>query len=226
MPAEEGVSQKLVVVVAGGPPPRPEAALGVPLGAMVIAADDGLEHAAALGLDVALAVGDFDSASPEAVSAAEAAGARIDRHPAAKDETDLELALEAALTLSPDRIVVLAGDGGRLDHLLAALLLLASPRWADVEIDGEIGRARVHVIRSERVLTGRPGELVSLLAPHGPAEDVRTEGLEYPLRGETLEPGSTRGVSNAFTASKARVSLGRGVLLAVRPGPAREGGSG
>jgi thiamine pyrophosphokinase len=211
------VSQKLVVVVAGGPSPRPQAALGVPLDATVIAADGGLEHAAALGLEVALAVGDFDSASTEAVAAAETVGTRVERHPAEKDETDLELALEAALRLSPDRVLVLAGDGGRLDHLLAALLLLASPSWADVEVDAEIGGARVHVIRSERALVGTPGELVSLIAAHGPAEGVRTEGLEYPLAGETLEPGSTRGVSNVFSAGEARVSLERGVLLAVRP---------
>ena len=47
---------------------------------------------------------------------------------------------------------------------------------------------------------GEPGELVSLLAVNGPAEGVTTEGLAYPLRGETLEPGSTRGVSNVFAA--------------------------
>jgi thiamine pyrophosphokinase len=219
MPAEEGVSEKLVVVVAGGPAPSVDAALGVPLDASVVAADGGLEHAASLGLRVDVAVGDFDSASADALAAAEAAGARIERHPAAKDATDLELALETALSLSPDRVLVLAGDGGRLDHLLAALLLLGSPRWSSVELDAEIGSARAHVIHGERTLTGRPGELLSLLALHGPAEGVRTEGLEYPLRGDTLQPGSTRGVSNLFVATEARISLERGVLVAVRPDP-------
>jgi thiamine pyrophosphokinase len=59
---------------------------------------------------------------------------------------------------------------------------------------------------------------VSLLALHGPAEGVRTQGLAYPLAGETLEPGSSRGVSNVFSADVARVSVERGTLLAVRPG--------
>ena len=83
----------------------------MPLGAPVIAADKGLEHALALGLDVTVAVGDFDSASPEAVAVAEAAGVRIERHPQEKDATDLELALDVALTMSPARILVLAADG-------------------------------------------------------------------------------------------------------------------
>jgi thiamine pyrophosphokinase len=219
MPAEEVVSEEVVVVVSGGERPAPGAALAVPLGAPVIAADGGLEHALALGLEVTVAVGDFDSASPEAVAVAEAAGVRILRHPEEKDATDLELALDVAATMTAGRILVLASDGGRLDHLLSAALLLASDRYAPWQVDAFLGEARVHVIRRERVLEGAPGELLTLLAVNGPAEGVRTEGLAYPLRGETLEPGSSRGVSNVFTAPTAHISLERGVLLAVRPGP-------
>jgi thiamine pyrophosphokinase len=216
MPAEGAVSNGVVVVVAGGNPPDPDALLQVPLGVPVVAADKGLEHALALGLEVTVAVGDFDSASPEVVSRAEATGTTIERHPAEKDATDLELALDRALSMSPERIVVLSGDGGRLDHLLSTLLLLGSNRYAEVEIDAVVGRARVRVVRGERALVGEPGQLVSLLALHGPAEGVRTEGLAYPLVGETLEPGSSRGVSNVFRADLARVTLERGTLLAIQ----------
>jgi thiamine pyrophosphokinase len=76
----------------------------------------------------------------------------------------------------------------------------------------------VHVVRRERVLAGVRGELVTLMAVNGPAVGVRTEGLAYPLRGETLEPGSSRGVSNVFEQAAAKVSVEHGVLLAVRPG--------
>lgn len=212
------MSEEIVVVVAGGEPPHMDAVRAIPVGAPVVAADRGLDHARALGLDVTIAVGDFDSASPEAVAAAKAEGVRIERHPAAKDATDLELALDAALELDPARILVLAEGGGRLDHLLSAFLLLGSPRYAAVQLDAYLGRARVHVVRDDRALEGVTGELVSLFALHGPAERVRTEGLRYPLAGETLEPGSSRGVSNLFVGEHARVSVERGVLVAVRPG--------
>jgi thiamine pyrophosphokinase len=211
------LSNEIVVVVAGGEAPDSDVARAVPAGTPVVAADLGLDHALALGLTVTVAVGDFDSASAEAVAAAEEAGARIERHPRAKDATDLELALEAALGLAPERVLVLAGVGERLDHLLATLLLLAAPRYAGVEIDARIGRSLTHVVRGERAMQGTPGELLSLLPVHGAAAGVRTEGLVYPLDDETLEAGSTRGISNELAATTARVTVGSGTLLAVRP---------
>jgi thiamine pyrophosphokinase len=134
-----------------------------------------------------------------------------------KDATDLELALTAALRFKPERILVLGSAGGRLDHLFGSLLILAVEAYAGVQVDAQIGAAAVHVVRGDRTLPGEPGELISLFAVHGPVSGVVTEGLVYPLRAETLEPGSSRGLSNVFAASEARISLECGVLLAVRP---------
>ena len=104
----------------------------------MIAADGGSEHARALGLDVAVAVGDFDSASPEAVAAAAAEGTRVVRHPATRTRPT-----SSSLSTSPPRsateILVLSGDGGRLDHLLSALLLLGHERYASAQIDALVG---------------------------------------------------------------------------------------
>ena len=212
------MSNEVVVVVAGGEAPEPDAARAVPPNAPVVAADRGLDHALALGLRVTVAVGDFDSASADALASAEREGTPIERHPEAKGATDLELALDAALALAPERILVLAGVGERLDHLLSALLLLGASRFEGVELDARVGPAQVHVIRRERSLEGTPGEIVSLLAVGGRAEGVCTEGLAYPLTRETLEEGSSRGVSNRFEAKTARVEVERGTVLAVRPG--------
>ena len=74
----------------------------------------------------------------------------------------------------------------------------------------------MHVVRERRrsrTLEGRPGELVTLLPVGGPAHGVRTEGLRFPLFGETLDPGTTRGVSNEIEGPVAKVSLAEGALL-------------
>jgi len=206
---------KTVVVLAGGP--GAPAGFVPPPGATVIAADGG----AALLDAVDLVVGDLDSIPDDALARAGA----VERHPREKDATDLELALAAALRKTPDRILVVGGDAGRLDHLLGSLLLLGADAYAAVEVDAQLGPAAVHVVHGARTLTGEPGELVSLFALHGPAEGVVTEGLLYPLRGETLEPGSSRGTSNEFAAATARIAVAQGVILVVRPGSAGAGSS-
>ena len=202
------------VVVASGAGPF----VATPAGATVIAADGGLERAAALGLDVAVAIGDFDSAAPQAVAAAEHRGVRVVRHPAAKDATDLELALDEAVAMGARSILVVGSDGGRLDHLTAGLLLLGAATYREVTVDAVLGETRVAVVRTRRTLAGEIGETLSLLPVHGPAVGVTTTGLEYPLGGERLEPGSTRGVSNVFAAPTATVALEQGTLLALQPG--------
>jgi len=211
-------AHETIVVVTGGDPVSVDERAKVPDAAFVVAADSGIEHAQALGLPVHVAVGDFDSVHPAALARAEAAGAAIERHPAAKDATDLELALDVALAHRPRRVVVLGGHGGRLDHLLANATLLASPAYDEVEVVAHLGGATVTVVRSEAAVHGAVGELVSLLAIHGAATGVRTEGLLYPLRREDLRPGSTRGVSNELVAPTATVALDAGVLLVVQPG--------
>lgn len=184
---------------------------------MCIAADHGTDHAHSLGIRPDLVVGDLDSISAEALAWAEAASARIERHPQAKAQTDLELALERAVEANPDRIVVAGIGGGRLDHLLANFMVLADERWESVPIDALVDTAQVSVIHSERTLLGRPDELVSLLPIGADAQGVTTSGLGYPLADEDLGARSSRGVSNYFIAGEATVSLRSGTLLAVQP---------
>jgi thiamine pyrophosphokinase len=211
-----------VLVVAAGDEPASDLLAGLPAGAWVIAADGGVAHAFALGLPVHEAVGDFDSASGADLARVRAAGGRTERHPVAKDATDLELALTLALDRDPRRIVVIGGHGGRFDHWLANALLLAAPRFAGVRLEARMGAATVTVVRGAVTLTGVPGDLVSLLPAHGPARGVRTLGLRYPLLDEDLPAGTSRGVSNVFVEPSATVSVTDGVLLAVQPGVAED----
>jgi thiamine pyrophosphokinase len=209
-----------VIVFTGGNPVDADALGDLPRDAHVIAADSGLDHARRLGWAVDVAVGDFDSATAEAVDASRAEGTLIEVHPRAKDHTDFELALMRAVARHPRRIVVVGGHGGRLDHLLANALTLSGPARAGIDVDVITGTGRLHVVTDRRRLTGRPGELITLLALHGPAGGVTTNGLAFPLDDETLHPGSSRGVSNQFVDTDAWVSVTDGTVLVVIPGEA------
>ena len=201
-----------IVVCAGGPArgALPE----IPEDAIVIAADGGIVEAERLGLRVDLLVGDLDSAPADAIARAP----RVERHPVDKDASDLELAMEAAVAAEARRIVVVGGDGGRLDHLLGNAFLLGSDRWAAVQIDAVLGDAQIAVVRNERSIEGEVGELISLYAVGGPARGVSTEGLRWALDDGELLPGSSLGLSNGFAASRATVRVREGVVLAIRPG--------
>jgi thiamine pyrophosphokinase len=205
-----------IVVCAGGSTRRalPRSADD----ALVIAADGGAIEAQRLGLRIDRLVGDLDSAPAELVERLEADGVPVQRYPADKDASDLELALEVAVREGAKEILVLGGDGGRLDHLVGVGLGLASDRWMGVQVDAVLGAALIHVVRNERTFSGEPGELISLFAVGGPASGVTTTGLRWRLDDDALVAGSTRGLSNVFAEPEASVRVGAGVVVAIRPG--------
>lgn len=203
------------IVCGGGAARLP---IEVPASSLVIAADAGLAEANRLGLTVDLLVGDLDSVDPIDLERFEGAGGEVRRHPEDKDATDLDLAIAEAIVAGAGRIVVVGGDGGRLDHLFGNAVLLASARHAAVEVDAVFGASRLHVVRGRRSLTGSPGELISLFALGGPAHGVSTEGLRWSLERATLEPGSSLGVSNRFASERAVIEVAAGAVLAIRPG--------
>ena len=216
-------THSVALVFAGGDPLPHGIDARLPADAFVVAADSGLRFAQMLGRRVDLVVGDFDSVDANDLSAAETAGAVIERHPEAKDATDLELALEAARAHGARRIVAVGGYGGRLDHFLANCLLLAAPRFHDVDVEAWIGDAHVLVVRDRAEITGATGSLCTLLALGGEARGVTTSGLTYPLTDDDLLPGSTRGVSNELTSTVATVSVREGTVLVIQPHAAQGG---
>ena len=141
---------------------------------LVVAADGGARHAEALGVAIDLWVGDGDSLGDEGIAALAAAGVPIERSPADKDETDLELAVEAALGRGAHGLVVVGALGGeRVDHALANVALLARADLAGrpaVLLDARAPgislrpRTRRRTARPATVVLDRPpGATVSLL---------------------------------------------------------------
>ncbi len=232
----EGVLLNRIVIFANGELPDLEAARAVvqPTDTL-IAADGGAKHCRALGLTPHILIGDFDSLSPADLATLEAAGVRIIRHPARKEQTDLELALDLALAEGAKDILILGALGGRWDQTLAnVLLLIRSDRWrvsrqqatdpkgvlrkvatTNVRVRLLDGMQEISLLRGpgELALTGDAGDTVSLIPIGGDARGITTSGLEYPLRGENLIFGSTRGISNVMMAGQATISLTEGLLV-------------
>ena len=189
-------------------------------GALLICADGGGEVALAWNLKPDLVVGDMDSITPvslELLTHMEGVEVRI--APAEKDETDLELALLTALERGAKEITILGGLGGRLDHTLGNIYLLAAHQLVQAGAKARLldEQEEVIVLRGGDTLKlrGKPGDLLSLIPLTPEARGVRTGELYYPLKSEPLFIGPTRGISNVFTGETATISFEEGLLLVI-----------
>lgn len=181
----------------------------------LIAADGGLRHLRAIDRAPHVLIGDLDSVSAEEVAWAEAHGTRVLRYPPEKDDTDLELALALARADGYKTVRIIGALGGRVDHMLGNLALLANPALEGLDARIIQPGTEVFLVRGQVEIEGGPGDLVSLLPVFGIAHGVTTTALQYPLRGESLLPYRTRGISNVMLEKRAGVSVSAGTLLCI-----------
>jgi thiamine pyrophosphokinase len=187
---------------------------------LVVAADGGAVKALELGLRPHLVVGDGDSLPSQRADEMRASGAEVIVHPAAKDESDTELALLEAVRRGATRIWIVGALGGsRLEHAVANLLLLSLPELADIDARVVDGWSEMRVIghggAAAANIDGAPRDYVSLLPLSDSVEGVTTRDLLYPLVNATLRQGPARGLSNELTGPSATVTTTRGRLAVI-----------
>jgi len=206
-----------VVIFAGGTL-RPGKAVDAAIAQadLVIAANSGTLTALHHGCTPAIVVGDFDSLGALPLENLREQGSQILQANIEKDETDTELAMQTAIDQGATSITILGALGGaRFDHTIANILLLAGFQTLPIRIvDGPSICWPLHGPGSSTI-SGRKGDLLSLFPMTAEASGVRTQGLYYPLRNETLYFGKPRGASNALTEEQAEVSLEGGLLLII-----------
>jgi thiamine pyrophosphokinase len=207
--------QRIVILANGELPNLHKARALLQEGDFILCADGGTRHAFALDLQPNLVIGDLDSTDSVSLQTLQARGIPIERHPRDKDETDLELALRKAVELAPSEILILAALGGRLDQTLANIALLSDARLSPFNVRLDDGVEEIFFCRRRSQVQGRSGDIVSLFPWGGAASGIHTENLKWPLKGETLYPEKTRGISNEMTSDTAAVSLRAGLLLLI-----------
>lgn len=203
-----------IIIFANGSLPTPEKARAlIRTDDFILCADGGTRHAISLGLVPNVVIGDLDSVTEEERRKMKELGVEMIRHPADKNETDLELAIDHALALKPDQILILAALGGRMDQALANITLLSDPRLSTFDIRLADGVEEIFFCRDQARVEGRSGDIVSLIPWLGEVTGVFTENLRWHLHYETLYPDKTRGISNEMTADVATISIKSGLLL-------------
>lgn len=77
------------------------------------------------------AIGDFDSVTEAELAVIKKVAKQFDRFPAAKDDTDTELAIKRVFATFPNaQVTVFGAFGGRMDHFLTTLFMPSDPEIA------------------------------------------------------------------------------------------------
>lgn len=134
-----------IAVIAGGSfdclPEPADLYVGVDAGSLRL-----LDHS--LPLD--WAIGDFDSVTSEELGRIKDQAERFLQAPAEKDDTDLELALKEIFKAYPQaQVRIYAALGGRMDHMMANLFLVAEPDLAPY-------MEQIELVDSQNVVRFRP----------------------------------------------------------------------
>lgn len=183
---------------------------------LIIAADSGYNNASRLGVRPGLLLGDLDSIDRKKLAPDELEHIEKIIVPAIKDDTDTQLAVDTALSRGADKIYIIGGLGGRLDHTLSTVFLLEYIK--DKGARGVItdGRNRVRIMESGEELTIKRGyKYLSLVGLTDTCEGVSISGVFYPLKDAVLERKYAFAVSNEITADAAEISLSKGILLVI-----------
>jgi len=177
----------------------------------IIACDGGLRHCHRLNIMPNYIVGDLDSAPAEILKHYQ--NVPVLKFPSEKNFTDLELAIVHARESGATYLEILGGYGGRFDHQLANVHVLAKAGLPAVMRDEN---TCVQVISDSCSLHKSDGNLVSLIPLTTTVEHIFTNGLKYPLSGENLNVGFAIGVSNEIVGKCAEVRLGDGLLIVIQ----------
>jgi thiamine pyrophosphokinase len=180
---------------------------------LLIAADGGAAPLLDLGSAPQVVIGDFDSLPSEAITQLSQAGCEVVRVKREKDETDTELAVRHALALGAVDITLLGALGGRIDHTLANLILLAALAKKSIQARAVSPPLTVYAVSENVVLQGQEGDLVSVFPFQGPAKGVTEIDFKYPLTDAYLDPFTVVGISNELAGPKGTIQVKEGMLL-------------
>lgn len=177
----------------------------------IIAADGGTRHVLALGRTPNVIIGDLDSFNVERLTL----NVKIVQFPQDKNETDLELAIQHALTLNPEQVIILAALGGRLDQTLGNIALVSNVQRLTFNVRLDDGIEEDFFCHDYVQINGAAGDLVSLIPWQGEVAGIVTTNLKWALQNETLYPQKTRGISNEMIGDTATIQIKSGLLLIV-----------
>lgn len=156
----------------------------------IVCADGGIRASAALDLHPDKYIGDYDSAKQPDVP-------DLIKLPCRKNMTDSEAAIDLAIEDGCTDITILGGLGGRFDHTMGNIGMLAAYTGKIPHIEILDGWNRVFIADPGTVRVSRHGfKYISIIAYGSEVTGITLRQVKYLLDDYTLSNETTRGVSN------------------------------
>ena len=187
-------------------------------GKYLVAVDGGYSFFRKTGLVPDLLIGDFDSIGkmPRNLTAK----TTVVQHPAYKDKTDVELALDHCLSICSQEIFVVQPTCGEPDQFLGNAMVL----MRKAQLKRQLRGCSVHIINRQYqicaladgagMISGGKGDVFSVV-PISDQIVLTLSGTEYDVTNLVIKRGESRGLRNRIIANPAHIRI-RGTALVVR----------
>ena len=183
---------------------------------IIICCDGGIRYAFQEGILPHYILGDLDSSEFPMIQFFELKGVIFKKFPAKKDQTDMEICIDFAISLKVTEILILGGIGTRFDHSLANAHILMKALNSNVFARILDEHNEIMLLKNEIDILGKKGDLISLLPLSTKVLGITTKGLEYPLNDYTMEIGTSLGISNVMIDETAHISVKSGYLFVIK----------
>ncbi|WP_176893238.1 thiamine diphosphokinase [Fusobacterium varium] len=177
----------------------------------IYCADGGANHLEFLNILPLEIWGDLDSVTKEIIEKYRINNVTIKKFPKDKDYTDGELILQHISKMGYDKIVVIGGLGGRIDHSLTNLNLIF--KFKNLMFVTE--KERIFSIEKKAELTELNGKTISFVPFSEKVEGLTLEGFKYPLNKYTLHQGDSICMSNIAIEDICKVTFDTGKLMGI-----------
>lgn len=182
----------------------------------IIGVDGGAGTLIQYGIDMNIAIGDFDSIDPGLFKKLRGKSIQIEKFPEDKDLSDTELAVRFAMKNNFDNFILNGMLGKRTDHTLfnlsVLIYLLKKKKKASITEENE----EIFITDNIINLNTNIGDIISIYPVTMKALILQAAGLKYSLKNRIIKKNSTLTLSNIAISNKISVEVKNGTVLILK----------
>ncbi|WP_099188054.1 thiamine diphosphokinase [Tepidibacter mesophilus] len=182
----------------------------------IICADGASNHAYNMNITPDIIIGDLDSIDDKVKKHFIDKNIEFNKFPSKKDKTDTEICIDYAIDIGSKKIDFIGVLGNRMDHSLANINILYSLLKKGIKSRIINENNEIYITDNKIQITGKKGDIVSVVPIYSDVLGVTLKGLEYPLNNYNLKFSASIGVSNIMLDDKCEISLKSGCVLVIK----------